>query len=212
MQVIAPDNALQFQTVQVAHLTAAIGGNVRAARNARGWTLDDLAARASLSRRSLVQIEQGRSNPTVASLLALSDALGIGLPRLMAVPESPTLHVVRAGGAPTLWQGPGGGHAQLLAGTGPPNVVEFWDWRLGPGDRYSSEAHPVGTWELLQVQQGSVRLEVGDDAQTLGPSDTASFAGSQPHAYAWSDPDGPAGPADGLARFTLVVLQPDVGA
>lgn len=196
----------------MAQLTAAIGGNVRTARNARGWTLDELAARAGLSRRSLVEIEQGRSNPTVASLLALSDALGIGLPRLLAVPESPSLHVVRAGGAPTLWRGPGGGHAQLLAGTGPPNVVELWDWWLGPGDRYASEPHPVGTWELLQVQQGAVRLEVGDDAELLRPGDTASFAGSQPHAYAWGEPDGPSGPAETLARFTLVVLEPDVGA
>jgi transcriptional regulator with XRE-family HTH domain len=185
--------------MQLDQVTTAIGANLRATRVARGWSLEQLASRAGLSRRLLIQVERGQANPTVASLLALSDALGVGLPQLVAVAEQPM--VVRAGCAPTLWRGRGGGHAELLSGTGPPQVVELWEWHLGPGDRHASGPHAEGTREMLQVQEGVLQLEVGDHAEVLGAGDTASFAGHQPHAYACDQP----------ARFSLVVFQPDVG-
>ena len=49
-----------------------------------------------------------------------------------------------------------GGRGVLVAGTEPPDVVELWDWTLGPGDTHVSEAHTAGTKELLQVQEGTV--------------------------------------------------------
>jgi transcriptional regulator with XRE-family HTH domain len=62
----------------------AIATNVRRGRTARGWTLDELVERSGVSRRTLVQIEQGKTNPSIGILLRLSDALGVGLPQLVA--------------------------------------------------------------------------------------------------------------------------------
>src|SRR4249920_3447332 len=95
----------------------AIGGRVRHGRNSRGWTLDQLAGRSGVSRRMLVSIEQGAANPSIATLLLISDALGIGLPALVDMNRSPGLRVTRAGGAPVLWRGKPGGQGPLLAGT-----------------------------------------------------------------------------------------------
>lgn len=103
-----------------------------------------------------------------------------------------------------VWRGDAGGTIVLLAGTAPPDVVELWSWTLAPGERYTSGAHTDGTRELLAVDGGSVVLEVDDQSVFLRTGDTASFAGTEPHAYAWADG------ADG-ARFTLVTLQPGVG-
>lgn len=204
--------------VELTRVTAALAHTLRAARAERGWSLDELAARAGVSRRLLVQIEQGQTNPTIASLLAVSDALGLGLPRLLEVPDDPALQVMPAGRAPTVWHGSGGGHAELLAGTPPPDIVEVWDWRLGPGDRYGNGPHSPGTREVLHVLSGAVRVEVGDESAVLTAGDTASFAGTRPHSYSWATADGavalpPASDgSDGMmARFTLVVLQPAVG-
>lgn len=178
---------------------------VQRARHARGWTLDELAARSGVSRRLLVQVEQGQGNPTITTLLAISDALGIGLPRLLEVPERPRLTVRSRADAPVVWRGDDGGSAVLLAGTPPPDVVELWSWTLAPGEHYSSGAHTEGTREMLTVEQGSVQLRAGDTTVVLGPGDTASFSGEVAHAYGWADGD------DG-ARFTLVTVQPRVGA
>jgi len=82
----------------------------------------------------IVQIEQGQTNPSIATLLRISDALGVGLPSLVTAADPPALHVVRAGEAPTVWRGEHGcTPAHLLAGSNPPEVLELWDWDTTPG-------------------------------------------------------------------------------
>jgi transcriptional regulator with XRE-family HTH domain len=73
----------------------------------------------------LVSIEQGSANPSIATLLLISDALGIGLPTLVDMDDPPGLRVTRAGTAPVLWRGKLGGQAVLVAGTGPRDVTEL---------------------------------------------------------------------------------------
>src|SRR3712207_3783852 len=53
-------------------LASAIGARVRTERHARGWTLDQLANAAAVSRRLVVNVEQGAANPSVGTLLRLS--------------------------------------------------------------------------------------------------------------------------------------------
>ena len=185
-------------------LSAAIGAKVRSERQARHWTLDRLAEQSGVSRRMLINVEQGTANPSVTTLLRLSDALGIGLQALVAVPQTKAVRVIRAWEAPALWSGEGGGRGVLLAGTTPPDILELWDWTLGPGDRHVSEPHVHGTKEILQVREGFVTVTVGDQTDVLEVDDAISFASDVPHSYA-NDATGP-------ARFSLTVFEPGVGA
>ena len=187
-----------------AALALAIGVRVRQQRQSRGWTLDQLAEAAGVSRRMVVNVEQGAANPSVGTLLRISDALGVGLPALVAVPQPKPLRVTRRGDGAVLWSGESGGRAVLVAGTEPPDLTELWDWTLGPGDAHASEAHTPGTRELVQVQQGTVRLEVAGEPVTLAAGDAATFPGDVAHGYANPGPD--------PARFSLVVFEPGVGS
>ncbi|MGH3155253.1 MAG: helix-turn-helix domain-containing protein [Streptosporangiaceae bacterium] len=182
----------------------AIGGRVRQGRASRGWTLDQLAERSGVSRRMLVSIEQGSANPSIATLLLISDALGIGLPALVEMDNPPGLRVTRAGTAAVLWRGKLGGQAVLVAGSEPPDVTELWDWSLGPGESLCSPAHAAGTRELLLVLDGQVELRAGEHAEVLAQGDSASFAGDLPHGYI----NASTAPA---ARFALTVVEPGVG-
>lgn len=184
-------------------LATAIGSRVRQERMSRGWTLDHLAQAAGVSRRMVVSVEQAAVNPSVGTLLRLSDALGVGLPALVEPPRAALVRVTRRGEGAELWSGAAGGRGTLVAGTRPPDVVELWDWSLGPGDRHVSEPHAAGTKELIHVLEGFVTVEVADDVIALGPGDAAAFAGDTPHAYANS--------AQEAARFSLSVFEPGVG-
>ena len=183
-----------------------IGARVRQHRTARGWTLDALAGRSGVSRRMLISIEHGRGNPSIATLLRISDALGVGLPVLVDVDRPDALTVLQHGQAPVLWRGTDGGRAMLVAGTPPPDVVELWDWTLHPGEAHHTEPHRPGTRELLLVLDGHVDLHVADRVEHLGPGDAATFTGDVPHGYA-APVDAP-----GPARFALTVHEPDVRA
>jgi transcriptional regulator with XRE-family HTH domain len=187
-----------------AALASVIGSRVRDERQTRRWTLDQLAQVAGVSRRMLVNVEQGVANPSVGTLLRISDALGIGLPALVEPPASEPVKITRRGEGAALWTGESGGRGMLVAGTGPPDVLELWDWALAPGDRHVSEAHAPGTKELLQVQQGTLTLEVADRSVTLEAGDAAAFPGDVEHSYA--------NPGKQQARFSLAVFEPGVGS
>jgi transcriptional regulator with XRE-family HTH domain len=187
-----------------AALALVIGARVKQERQARRWTLDRLAEDAGVSRRAVVNVEQGTANPSLGTLLRLSDALGVGLPGLVEPPAAAAVTVTRRGQGATLWSGAAGGRGVLVAGTRPPDVVELWDWVLGPGDRHASQAHAAGTQELVQVQDGTVTVEVADRSVTLLAGDAMGFPGDVAHAYAHVE--------GGPARFILAVFEPGVGA
>ncbi|HWH28750.1 MAG TPA: XRE family transcriptional regulator [Mycobacteriales bacterium] len=184
-------------------LSRLIGERVKAERQARQWTLDQLAEVSGVSRRMLINIEHGDANPSIGILLKLSDALGVGLSALVESPHVTAVTLTRSGTVPPLWTSAAGGRAVLVSSTVPPDVVELWDWALAPGDRYASEPHADGTRELLHVLDGQVVVEVAGEEVMLETGDALSFSGDLPHAYA--------NPHAGPARFALSVFEPDVG-
>lgn len=187
-----------------ASLASAIGKRVKRERQGRRWTLDHLADAAGVSRRAVVNVEQGSANPSVGTLLRISDALGVGLPALVEPPEARPVKVTRRDEGAVLWSSGSGGRGVLVAGTEPPDVVELWDWILGPGDSHASEAHSPGTRELLQVRDGEIIIEVAGQTITLSVGDAVAFPGDVSHAYA-NEGNKP-------ARFSLAVFEPGVGA
>lgn len=184
-------------------LAAAIGRRVRQERQSRGWTLDHLAETAGVSRRMVVNVEHGAVNPSVGTLLRISDSLGVGLPALVEPPGPKPVKVVRDGEGAVLWSGEFGGRGVLVAGTDSPDVVELWDWTMSPGDHHGSEAHSPGTKELLQVQQGTVTVVTAGRSVILEAGDALTFPGDVAHSYT--------NPGSGTARFSLAVFEPGVG-
>lgn len=195
------DNARIDRTA--AALALAIGGRVKQERQVRGWTLDQLAEAAGVSRRMLINVEQGAANPSVGTLLKISDALGVGLPALVEPPQPRLVQLTRHGDGATLWNGESGGRGVLVAGTEPPNVVELWDWTLEPGDQHVSEAHSPGTRELLQLLEGTMVISVAGELVTLEAGDAVAFPADVAHSYANA--------GDRRARFSLAVFEPGVG-
>lgn len=184
--------------------TASIGRRVRAERQRRGWTQEDLAQHSGVSRRMLISVEQGSANASISTLLKLAWALGVSLAALVEEPTEGIMSVRRAQDRVVYWRGDHGGEGCMVATTQPPNVVELWDWTLGPGDEYVSSTHSAGTRELIHVLAGTVRLTVDGQDVELAVGDAMTFASDRPHGYANAGSD--------TARFSLSVFQPNVGA
>ena len=65
---------------------AGVARTVRALRRSRGLSADQLAARAGVSKGSLVALENAAGNPNLATLVRLADALGVPVTQLIGEP------------------------------------------------------------------------------------------------------------------------------
>jgi len=73
--------------MDASRLLAGLGQRIRALRARHGHTLDELAGRAGLSARFLIQVEAGEANISVRKLTGLASALGTTPAALLAEPE-----------------------------------------------------------------------------------------------------------------------------
>jgi transcriptional regulator with XRE-family HTH domain len=171
-------------------VTAAVGRHVRAERARLAWTLEELAARSGVSKGMLIQVEQARSNPSIATVCRLADALGVSVASLVEAPEVPTTRIVRGEQGVPLWTAEAGSLAKLMVGSGTSDQAELWDVRLAAGVAMVSEAHPQDTRELLLVVEGELTMELDGASHRVGPGDAIAFLADRPHTYrnAGSDP------------------------
>jgi transcriptional regulator with XRE-family HTH domain len=160
----------------------------------------ELSRRSGVARGTIAALERGEGNPTVDTLSALADTLGVPLSSLLASPsEDAAVAVVRAGA---------GVHvegaaldAELLERIERPGLLgELYAIRFHPGAARSAPPHPFGVEERLHVFTGRVRVGPVADPVELGPGDYATYSGAVPHVYEALGSD--------VASGTLLILTP----
>jgi transcriptional regulator with XRE-family HTH domain len=58
---------------------------IRTLREAKGWTQEQFAERAAMQRSYLGDLELGRRNPSVRTLVKVANAFGVSVPELFEV-------------------------------------------------------------------------------------------------------------------------------
>ncbi len=166
----------------------AVAANVRALRAVRGLSLGELAGASGTGKATLSRIEAGQANPTVETLFALADALGVPFGALTADRAAAVQHV-RAADLPAVG---GGVEARVLTQVPGGALVEALEIAFPSGQVRSSQPHPPGVVEHLVLTRG--RLRAGPAAATveMDTGDVLRFAADVPHEYAALDGE-PAG-------------------
>ena len=185
-------------------ITGALARTVQQLRAERGWSLDQLATRSGVSKGVLVALEQGRSNPNLATLTRVGDAFGVPVTRLLDIPAEPRVQVSGQAQARVLWRGPHGGNGTIIAATEPPWAAELWHWTLEPGESFGGDAHAPATREMAWVETGTLALTVAGATHQVAAGECARFPGGLPHAYRNEGP--------GPVRMTMVVIIPPAPA
>lgn len=180
-------------------IAQALASKIKNNRKISKLSLDELSRRAGVSKGMLVEIEKGSANPSIGILCKLSAALGLSVADLVNVSSEPAVHLVDAPEIPTLWHGPFGGTARLLAGTTGPDMIELWHWEMAPGERFDSDGHTTGTVELFHVEQGILTIGVDGDQWQVKAGQSLVARTDVPHHYANN--------AETLLRFTMTVAE-----
>ena len=179
---------------QADDLDLRIGSRIRAERESRGWSLTDLAERASVSRAMIHKVERGESSPTANLLGKLSGAFGLSMSTLMARAEMQAGRLSRFADQP-VWTDPETGYVRRHVSPKGDLPLDLVEVILLAGTEVAMPAAAYAFQrQLIWVLEGSLDFFEGGtlhsmhagDCLELGPPTDCRFcnASSDPCRYA----------------------------
>jgi transcriptional regulator with XRE-family HTH domain len=156
-----------------------LADNIKALREARGLSQQQISRAAGVPRATWTHLESGGANPTLAVLVKVANALQVRLDELLAPARQPA-RLLRADELPTRERGDVAIRKLLPE---PLPGLDLERMVLPPGGRMSGVPHTPGTREYLTCERGTVELAVAGERYTLGEGDVVSFRGDQRHGY-----------------------------
>jgi DNA-binding XRE family transcriptional regulator/quercetin dioxygenase-like cupin family protein len=178
-------------------MTEDIGGRIREARQGRGMSLRSVAQAVGVSASLISQVETGKTQPSVSTLYAIVNHLGISLDELLGVSAT------YSSGAPTVVATPAAtGPVVQRRGEGPVLEMEngvHWE-RLSVGDGGAADALLVtydpgasssvegrlmrhAGVEYAYLLEGELVLQLEFETVELHAGDSLHFDSVRPHLY-----------------------------
>ncbi|WP_426503917.1 helix-turn-helix domain-containing protein [Dactylosporangium sp. McL0621] len=182
-------------------LEVKLAGRLAELRAERGWSLDDLAGRAGVSRSTLSRLERGEISPTAALLGRLCAAYGRPMSRLLAEVEPEPPQLVRAGAQP-VWRDRVTGYTRRSVSPPHPGLRgEVVEAVLEPGADITYEEPPLaGLEHHLWVLDGGLELTVGGAAHAVGAGDCLRYRLWGPSRFV--------NPGPAAVRYVLLIVMP----
>ena len=154
-------------------VTHRLAARLRAEREARGWSIAELAARSGVSRAMISKVERAEASPTAALLGRLSGPFGLTVSALLARAEAPPeAGVVARAEEQATWRDPGTGY--LRRQVSPPGAdPELVRVELPPGARvpYPTASYRLLRGQLVWLLEGELTFHEGGATHRLRPGD-----------------------------------------
>ena len=177
----------------------AVGGRVRALREAMGLSLRDLAERTDVSAPMLSQVERGETSPTLTVAGKIAAGLELSLSQLLRLDEG--RHVVITRSTERRARRKRGHVVEELTPPLPGQRADVSVHTLAAGaatgGRGDPPVHEPGSRETAVVLAGSIDLFIDGVRHELSEQDSVTFDADLPHHFENN--------ADAEARFLAVV-------
>ena len=163
--------------------TVAIARTLRAEREARGWTIADLAELSGVSKAMISKIEREEVSPTAVILVRLAGAFDLTLAGLLLRAEGQD-RLTRTAEQP-VWRDPQTGYLRKQVFSRPDHPLEIIEVELPARQQVvlpaSSYAHIrqavwVRTGNLVITEAGERHLLAAGDCLGFGPPSEVTFA------------------------------------
>jgi transcriptional regulator with XRE-family HTH domain len=160
-----------------------VGGRVRAERERRGWSLDQLAQRSRVSRSMIYGIERGQKAPTVLTLDRIATALGTSIARLVETERDDRV-ILLPHDRQAVARDPSGWERRILSPALPGVEFEFMRATLGPSvDAGTFDPRAPGSREYVAVEAGELELTLDGVVYRLVAGDAIYYAGDCRHRF-----------------------------
>jgi transcriptional regulator with XRE-family HTH domain len=161
--------------VPIEDIDAALAQRLRIEREARGWSMADVAARSGVSKAMVSKIERGETSASAALLAKLAAAFDLTLAGLLLRLEQRRGRVSRAGDRPR-WTDPETGYQRIQVLALAEHPIEIVEIELPAGRRV---AFPASTYAFIRqavwVRDGVLTVSEGPDHYRLQPGDCLAF-------------------------------------
>jgi transcriptional regulator with XRE-family HTH domain len=160
-----------------------LGRRIHQLRTRRGWTQDALAQRAGVSKAMLSKIERGENNPTLVVAARIAAALDLTMSQLIGADERRrALRLPKEQRA--TYRDPTTGIERRLFpafGSSAVDIVQV----VMPAGASTGELAPHLTLVeyYLLVEQGCLRVTLGDETYALEAGDAFYFVADVPHRF-----------------------------
>lgn len=161
-----------------------IGARLRDARRRQGLTIDQIAQSTGLTKGFISRVERDVTSPSVATLVTVCAALSLPVGELFTTPKT---DVVRRADAPQIQLTGRGADERLLTPRGQARL-QLVHSIIQPGGTGGEELYTLNCEvEVVHVLRGALQVRFSKSAELLGPGDTMTFSGREPHT--WHNPD-----------------------
>ena len=151
-------------------------------RNKAGISLTALANKAGLAKSTLSQLESGQGNPSIETLWAIAEVLGVPFSHLFELPSN-EVKLVRAGEGEQVPSEDADFETIVLDKCPPNRCRDLYRATLTKGEPRRAEAHPAGTVEHVFVISGEASIGPDDAAEVLRPGDYYRYPADVRHVY-----------------------------
>jgi transcriptional regulator with XRE-family HTH domain len=163
-------------------LSGQLGKTIQRLRKAYNLSLSELAEQSGVAKSIISQIERNETNPTLATIWRLSQALDVSIERVLSTNEEEAfIEKIARPDTPILVSEDG---KLRLAIIGWIKTVEWLQWyevSAEPGGELDSEGHQRGSIESLSVSAGEFEVEVGGITQRARAGETLRYRCDRQH-------------------------------
>ena len=159
-----------------------LGKTVQRLRKAYNLSLSELAEQSGVAKSIISQIERNETNPTLATIWRLSQALDISIERVLATADDePFIEKSSRADTPILVSDDGKLRLAIVGWIKTVEWLQWYDVTSEPGGVLESDAHQRGSVECLSVLEGEFEIEVGGAVQRAKAGETLRYRCDRPH-------------------------------
>ncbi|WP_371398075.1 helix-turn-helix domain-containing protein [Fretibacter rubidus] len=168
---------------QTEALSEKLGKTIHRLRMADKMSLGDLSEVSGVAKSMISQIEKNETNPSLATLSRLSQALGTSVEAFLANSDGEALiERIRRQDTPLLRSEDDLCELRIIGWSDSVQWVQWYDFRAEPGGKLESSPHPAGSVENLSVLTGEVRVQVDDQSWTAKAGETLRYHADRDHS------------------------------
>ncbi len=165
-----------------AALSNQLGKTVQRLRKAYNLSLSELSGQSGVAKSIISQIERNETNPTLATIWRLSQALDVSIERVLQTSgDEPFLEKSTRGDTPILVSDDGKCRLAIIGWIKTVEWLQWYDFSADPGGVLELEAHQRGSVESLSVSEGELEVEVGGVTKRAKAGETLRYRSDRPH-------------------------------